>query len=285
MQGKTVVITGATSGIGEVAAGALARQGARVVFVARDPARAEATLASLSRANARASHDFVLADLSTLAAQKAAGASLAAKAGRIDVLINNAGAIFDHRQVTADGLEKTFAVNHMAYFTISELARPHLADRARIINTASAAHTYGRLDFNDLQSQRRYSAMEAYGRSKLCNILFTCALSRRLAGTGVSVNCFHPGAVASRFGHNTRGVISAVLLFLQRFMLSPEQGADTLIWLASAREVEGRTGGYWVKRRLTQPSKAARDLEAVEHLWAESCRLAGWPDLVARELS
>src|SRR5579862_4547438 len=184
MQGKTVVITGATSGIGAVAALALAKQGARIVFTARDPAKAHATLASLKAAGP-AAHDWVLADLTTLAGMKAAGAALAAKAGRIDVLANNAGAIFDHREVTADGLEMTFAVNHMAYFVITEVLRPNLGPRARIVSTASGAHSFARLDFDDLQSQKRYSAMTAYGNSKLCNIMWTGELSRRLASTGV----------------------------------------------------------------------------------------------------
>jgi NAD(P)-dependent dehydrogenase (short-subunit alcohol dehydrogenase family) len=280
MQGKTVVITGATSGIGQVAAEELARQGARIVFTARDAAKAGATLARLKGVGADAQHDWVLGDLATLAGMKAAGAALAAKAGRIDVLVNNAGAIFDHREITADGLEKTFAVNHMAYFVITEVLRPNLGPKARIVSTASVAHNFARLDFDDLQSQKRYSAMTAYGTSKLCNILWTCALSRRLASTGITANCFHPGGVNTNFGHNTKGLLSSLMRFGQRFALTPEQGADTLVWLASAREIEGRTGGYWAKRKLVQPSTAARDPDNVARLWAESARIAGWPQLV-----
>lgn len=182
---------------------------------------------------------------------------------------------------TVDGLEKTFSVNHMAYFVITQTVRPNLHGRARIISTASDAHRFGRLDFGDLQSERRYSALEAYGRSKLCNIAWTFALSRRLAASGITANCFHPGGVNTRFGANTRGLQSTLLRFVQRFMLTAEQGADTLIWLATAREAEGRTGGYWVKRRLNQPSAQARDPEVVAHLWAESARIAGWPELAA----
>ena len=278
MQGKTVVITGATSGIGAVAALTLAKKGARIVFTARDPAKAHATLASLKAAGP-APHDWVLANLATLAGMKAAGAALAAKAGQIDVLANNAGAIFDHREVTADGLEMTFAVNHMAYFVITEVLRPNLGPRARIVSTASGAHNFARLDFDDLQSEKRYSEMTAYGNSKLCNIMWTGELSRRLASTGVTANCFHPGAVNTAFGHNTRGLLNAAMLFAQRFMLTPEQGADTLVWLASAKEIEGRTGGYWTKRKLTQPSAAARDPTNVARLWAESAKIAGWPQL------
>jgi NAD(P)-dependent dehydrogenase (short-subunit alcohol dehydrogenase family) len=175
----------------------------------------------------------------------------------------------------------TFAVNHMAYFVITEVLRPNLGPRARIVSTASSAHSFARLNFDDLQSAKRYSAMTAYGNSKLCNILWTCELSHRLADTGITVNCFHPGPVNTAFGHNTKGLLSAAMLFAQRFMLTPEQGADTLVWLASAREVEGRTGGYWAKRKLTQPSAAARDPDNVRRLWVESAKIAGWPQLAS----
>jgi len=281
MQGKTVVITGATSGIGQYAAEALAALGARIVFTARNASKASAVLARLEGVGPSAQHDWVLADLTTLAAMKAAGAALAAKAGRVDVLVNNAGAIFDHREVTADGLEMTFAVNHMAYFVITEVLRPNLGPRARIVSTASGAHAFGRLDFTDLQSERRYSGMTVYGTSKLCNILWTCALSRRLASTGVTANCFHPGGVNTGFADNTSGFLKAAMGLAKPFMLTPQKGADTLVWLASAPEIEGRTGGYWAKRKLVQPSAAARDPDNVARLWAESARIAGWPQLAS----
>jgi NAD(P)-dependent dehydrogenase (short-subunit alcohol dehydrogenase family) len=206
---------------------------------------------------------------------RSAGAELAAKAPRIDVLINNAGAIFDHRQVTADGLEMTFAVDHMAYFVITELLRPQLAADARIVSTASGAHAWGRLDFDDLQSARSYSAMRAYGTAKLCNILWTRELARRLEGGGVTANCVHPGGVATGFGSNTRGFLTSLFSLARPLMLTPAQGADTLIWLASAPDVAGRTGGYWTRRRLTQPSAAGRDDAAAARLWTESARIAG----------
>lgn len=277
MQGKTVVITGATSGIGLVAAETLARAGARIVFVARDAAKAADLRARLLRANPDAAHDFILADLTALAAMKAAGEAVLVKARRIDVLINNAGAIFDHREVTVDGLEKTFAVNHMAYFVITEILRPGLADNARVVSTASTAHTFGRLDFADLQSARAYSAFGAYGLSKLCNVLWTRELARRLEGSGVTANCIHPGGVNTGFGDNMQGWMKPLWGLIKPFMLTPAQGADTLIWLASSDEAAGRTGGYWVKRRLVQPSAQARDGEAGRRLWAESARIAGVP--------
>ena len=277
MHGKTVVITGATSGIGQVAAEALARQGARVVFTARDATRGRAMLDRLVRANPDAAHDWVQADLATIAAMNAAADALARKLARIDVLINNAGAIFERREVTADGLEKTFAVNHMAYFVVTARLRPRLAADARIVSTASAAHAYGVLDFDDLQSDRRYSGWGAYGRSKLCNILWTRELARRLAGAEVTANCVHPGAVRTGFGGNNGGLVKTLFGLARPFMLTPAQGADTLIYLASSPEVAGQTGGYWSHRRPMQPSAAARDADAASRLWEVSARLAGVP--------
>jgi NAD(P)-dependent dehydrogenase (short-subunit alcohol dehydrogenase family) len=277
MRGKTVVITGATSGIGLAAAETLAREGARVVFTARDPAKAREILGRLAAANPNAEPDWVQADLTTIAAMKAAGAALASRAPGIDVLINNAGALFDHREVTADGLEKTFAVNHMAYFVVTASLRAALSPGARIVSTASIAHSFARLDFDDLQSARRYSAFGAYGLSKLCNILWTQELSRRLEGTGITATCFHPGGVNTNFAGDARGLIGAVMGLGKRFMLTPAQGADTLIFLASSPDVAGRTGGYWTKRRLVQPSAAARDPLAARRLWEISAQLSGYP--------
>jgi NAD(P)-dependent dehydrogenase (short-subunit alcohol dehydrogenase family) len=277
LSGKTVIITGATSGIGASAAEALAAQGARVIFTARDAAKAAATLSALTRANPGAAHDFVIADLTTLAHMKTAAEALAAKAGTVDVLINNAGAIFSRRRLTADGLEMTFAVNHMAYFVITEILRPHLAPGARIVSTASVAHQSARLDFDDLTLEKvspGLFAMVAYGNSKLCNILWTRELAKRLAGTGITANCVHPGGVNTGFGDNLKGLLKAVFGFAKRFMLTPAQGADTLIWLASSPEVAGQTGGYWSKRKRLTPSAAARDDAAAVRLWELSAGLA-----------
>jgi NAD(P)-dependent dehydrogenase (short-subunit alcohol dehydrogenase family) len=275
MRGKTVVITGATSGIGAAAALDLARMGARIVFTARDAERGRATLAGLTRANPDVAHDLVLADLTTLAGMAAAADGVLAKARRIDVLANNAGAIFQSRELTSDGLEKTFAVNHMSYFVMTRRLRGALAPDARIVSTASVAHTAGRLDLDDLSLERGYSVFGAYGRSKLCNILFTRELARRLAATGITANCFHPGGVNTGFGDNMHGLAKAAFGLVKRFMLTPEQGADTLVWLASSAEAEGLSGGYYVKRKLTQPSLAARDDVLGARLWDVSERLAG----------
>ena len=200
MTGKTVVITGATSGIGEVAAIRLAEQGARIVAVARDRDRAEATLVQLRQANPAADHLAHIADLSRLSEMKRAAREIAETEPNIDVLIDNAGAIFDKRQVTEDGLEMTFALNHMAYFVLTNMLLGHLKAGARMVVTASGAHRGAVLAFDDLQSGKHYSGFAVYSKSKLCNILFTRELARRLKGTGVTANALHPGFVATRFG-------------------------------------------------------------------------------------
>jgi NAD(P)-dependent dehydrogenase (short-subunit alcohol dehydrogenase family) len=271
MQGKTVVATGATSGIGEVAALALARMGARIVFVARDEKRAEAILNRLETQAPRLGHSVHLADLSSMAETRRVGQAIARAEARIDVLVNNAGAVFSQRRVTPEGLELTFALNHMAYFVLTAELRDRLAASApaRVVSTSSMAHQ-GALDFSDLQSARGYNGWKAYGRSKLANILFTRELARRLEGTGVTANCLHPGVVATRFGDASGGWTSRFMPLVRMFAVSPEQGADTIIHLASSSEVEGVTGQYFVKRKIAQPSAAARDDAAAKQLWEAS---------------
>jgi NAD(P)-dependent dehydrogenase (short-subunit alcohol dehydrogenase family) len=271
---KTVVVTGATSGIGQVAALELARMGARVVFTARDTARGADMLAKLRAANPAATPALVVGDLSLIAGMKATAEAIKAQAPSIDVLINNAGAFFDHREVTADGLERTFALNHMAYFVVTEALRPALAADARIVSTSSSGHSFGRLNFADLQSADGYRGMTAYANSKLCNVLWTRELARRLAGTGVTANCLHPGVVSTGFGAASKGFMGAFLHLARPFMLTPEKGADTIVWLASSPEVAGQTGGYWIKRKRVEPSAAARDDAAAKRLWDESAKIA-----------
>jgi NAD(P)-dependent dehydrogenase (short-subunit alcohol dehydrogenase family) len=276
MQGKVVVMTGATSGIGEAAAQRLAQQGARIVFVARDAVRAEATLAKLRKAGPGAAHRAHLADLSLMADTHRVGAEIAAAEPRIDVLLNNAGAVFGRRIVTSEGLEMTFALNHMAYFVLTKalLARLIGSAPARIVSTASAVHQGARLDFDDLQSAKSFSAMGAYGRSKLCNILFTRELARRLAGTGVTANCLHPGVVATRFGDNAGGLLGLMMPLVKRLSISPERGAETIVYLAASPDVEGMSGLYFAKCAPVTPSKAAQDAAAAARLWEASERLA-----------
>ena len=276
MQGKTVVVTGGTSGIGEVAARKLAEMGARIVLIARDKSRAEATLARLRKRGPGLAHCVHLADLTQLAEMKRVAGQIAAEEPRIDVLINNAGALFGSRRLTPDGLERTFALNHMAYFVITKLLRERIVPSApaRIVSTASGAHEGEVLDLDDLQSERGYSARKAYSRSKLCNILFTRELARRLKNTGVTANCLHPGFVATRFGDQSGGMISNFVRLAKFFAISPEEGAETIVYLASSPEVAGVTGQYFYKCRAIQPSLAARDDRAALLLWERSAALA-----------
>jgi NAD(P)-dependent dehydrogenase (short-subunit alcohol dehydrogenase family) len=277
MRDKVVVITGATSGIGEVAADRLAQKGARIVFVARDGARGEEMRKHLRAIAGHDEHAVHYADLSRLSDMMRVGKEIADSEPQIDVLINNAGAMFTHRQVTEDGLERTFALNHMSYFVLTNLLLDRLKTTpgARIVSTASDAHKGARLNFDDLQSAHGYSGFAVYGRSKLMNILFTRELGRRLAGTGVTANCLHPGFVATRFGDQSGGLMSFGIRLFKNFALTPELGAETIIYLASSPEVEGRSGGYYHKCRIEAPSRAAQNDADAKRLWDESSKIAG----------
>jgi NAD(P)-dependent dehydrogenase (short-subunit alcohol dehydrogenase family) len=249
------------------------------VLVARDRERAAATLAKLKQAGPGAAHSAHFADLSLLAEMKRVGQDIAAAEPRIDVLINNAGSMFLTRQLTADGLERTFAINHMAYFVLTHALRDRLVASApaRIVNTASRAHQKQSLDFDDLQFARGFTTWHAYGRSKLANILFTRELARRLAGTGVTANCIHPGRVKTGLGQRGGGVFAvAVRTFFVLFGGPPEPGAETIVHVASSPDVAGVTGAYFVPvGKQAEPSPAARDDLAARRLWEESERLAG----------
>ncbi len=277
MQGKTVVITGATSGVGEVAACKLAEQGARIILIARDHARGEQTLRRLELAAPGRGHVIHYANLSRLAEMKRVSEEITAGEARIDVLINNAGAIFGTRQVTGDALELTFATNHMAYFVVTNLLLERLkaTPGARIVSTSSDAHRRAKLDFDDFQLEKGYSARGMYGRTKLMNILFTRELSRRLAGTGVTANCLHPGFVATRFGDASGGLMPLALRVAKKFALTPEEGADTIIYLASSPEVEGVSGKYFHKCKQVLPTAEARHDANARRLWDISAELSG----------
>jgi len=272
MRGKTVVMTGATSGIGEVAALRLAGMGARLVIVARDRARGRATLAKLDAAAPGLGHAAHYADLSRLAEIKRLGAEIAAAEPRIDVLVNNAGAIFARRAVTADGLERTFALNHMSYFVLTAALTDRLVASApaRIVNTASNAHRNGRLDFADLQLAKSYSPSVAYGTSKLANILFTRELARRLAPHRVTANSFTPGFVATRFGNQAGGLVAPYIRIAKLFARSEEEGAETLIWLASAPEAASITGEFYYRGKPGTLTADAQDDTLARRLWDAS---------------
>lgn len=276
MQGKTVVVTGATAGIGEVAALELARMGARVVFVARNPLKADALLARLSAANEKAKHAFYLADLSRLSEMKRVAGEIAAKEGTIDVLINNAGAIFAKRETTADGLEMTFATNHLAYFVVTNLLLASLAKDGRIVSTASNAHKSGKIDWDDLQSAKNYSSFRVYGTSKLENILFTRELARRLADTSVTANCLHPGFVATNFGDNNGGVLGfGIAIAKKAGAIAPEEGAKTIVHLAASPDLAGKSGGYYYKCKPDTPTADAQNDDDAKRLWDITAKIAG----------
>jgi NAD(P)-dependent dehydrogenase (short-subunit alcohol dehydrogenase family) len=286
MKGKVVVITGGTSGIGEVAAETLAQMGARIILVARNKSRADATIVRLRRSGPGVAHSVYFADLSRLAEMKRLAAEIADREPRVDILINNAGALFGTRRLTEDGLEYTFAVNHMSYFVVTKGLRDRLlaSGGARIINTASAAHQRATLDFDDLQSTKNFRAMTAYGRSKLCNILFTRQLARSLQGTDVTANCLHPGFVATRFADESGGLISRFAWLAKFFAISPAEGAQTIIYLASSPEVANVTGQYFYKCRPTTPSAPALDDRAALALWERSAALTDMNESDRRRL-
>lgn len=273
MRGKVIVITGGTSGIGQAAAEKLAGMGARMVVVARDPTRGEATLERLKAVNPGPAHRVYYADLSLIVETRRVAREIAAAETRIDVLANNAGAIHPQRVVTREGLEQTFAVNHMSYFIMTEELRSRLAPDARIVNTASEAHRTGRFDPGNLQSEAGYGSFRTYSMTKLLNILFTRELARRLRDTEITVNCLHPGVVASRLFDNATGVLGIVYRLATLFMISSQKGAETLIYLASSAEVEGISGEYFSKCRIRTPTPGARDDAAARNLWSESARL------------
>lgn len=289
LNGKVVVVTGATSGIGQAAAEKLASMGARIVQVARNPVRGAAAIERLNKINPAVHHTVHYADLSSIAEMKRVGAEIGAGEPHIDVLINNAGAMFNSRQLTVDGLERTFAVNHVAYFVLTNCLLDSLIASApsRVINTSSGAHVAADLDFEDLQSARAYKGnfaetlryggpgFKVYGRSKLCNILFTRELARRLAGAGVTVNCFHPGFVRTRFGDEAGGFLGVGIGFWKRFARPAEKGAETLIYLAASPDVVCSTGDYFHDLKPIQPSPAAMNNEAAQRLWAETEKLVG----------
>jgi NAD(P)-dependent dehydrogenase (short-subunit alcohol dehydrogenase family) len=275
MQGKTIVITGATSGIGEVAAIRLAEQGARIVHVARDARRAEATQVALRKANPGANHVAHLADLSLLSEMKRVAGEIAAAEPRIDVLIDNAGALFNSRRETADGLEMTFALNHMGYFVITNLLLPNIVNGGRIVAVASGAHRAAKLDLDDLQLRNGFGGWRAYANSKLCNILFTRALARRTQ-RGITANCLHPGFVATRFADQSGGWTQRLAGFAKRLSaITPEEGAKTIIYLASSPEVAGVSGKYFYKCMPETPTKAGQNDDDAERLWRISEEIAG----------
>ncbi len=276
MTGKHVVVTGGNSGIGKATASALARAGAEVVITARDEQRGRKALRDIRDESGSDRVELVIFDLGDLASIRSGTERILQLLPSIEVLVNNAGLVLSRRSETVDGFEATFGINHLGPFYLTQLLTDRLVASApaRVVNVSSSAHSSARggLDFDDLQSNRGYQGMQVYGRSKLANILFTTELARRLAGTGVTANALHPGVVATGYARDgdTSGILAFGVQVIRPFVLSPEKGARTSVYLASSPEVAEVSGKYFVKCRERSPSAAARDPEAARRLWEVS---------------
>lgn len=273
---RTIVITGASDGIGLECASQLAPTGDHLVLVGRNPEKLAAAVARIGHESPQTQVDSFVCDFANLADVRRLAGELLDAYPRIDVLVNNAGTVYEKRTRTIDGYEATFAVNHLAGFLLTELLLDRIVASApaRIVNTASVGHYRGTMDFDDLGFERGYQIMRAYSRSKLANVLYTRDLAVRLAKAGVTVNCLHPGAVATNIWAGAPAFVRPVLSLAKRFfMISPAQGGATLTYLATNDEVAGRTGGYYEKNKLKEPSDLARDDEIAAKLVAVSREL------------
>ena len=273
MNGKQILITGATNGIGLAAAEALVALGANVAIVGRSETATRIATARIKAARKRgATVDVFMADLASQAAVRKLAGEVLARYPRLDVLINNAGAMYARRQATEDGIELTWAVNHLAPFLLTTLLLDRLKESApaRIVTTASAAHQGARIPFEDLNAERSYRSFERYGQTKLANILFTRELARRLEGTGVSATCFHPGLVATGFNRNNGLLMDLGMTMLKPVARSPEKGAETLVWLATSPEAATVNGGYYFDKGHVLPSAEAQNMDTARRLWEVS---------------
>jgi NAD(P)-dependent dehydrogenase (short-subunit alcohol dehydrogenase family) len=275
MHGKTVLITGANQGIGKASAIELARQGARVVLVSRNEAKGLAALEEVKAQAKGAPPELLVADLASLASVRRLAGEFMAKHDRLDVLLNNAGLLVPSRRVTVDGIEETFAVNHLAPFVLTSelLGLLKASGPSRIVNVSSEAHRRATMNWDDLEFRKGYGGIKVYSQSKLANVLFTYELARRLTGTGVTANCLHPGVIASGFGQTYKGVFSVLLKVAKPFLLTPEQGSRTSVYLASSAEVEGVSGKYFDKCKAVSSNKVSYDEASWSRLWEISLGL------------
>ena len=277
MQGKHILITGATSGIGLAAAQALAALGANVAIVGRNETRTRVAAAAIGAAAKAATVTTFVADLSSQADVRKLAAEVLARCPRLDVLVNNAGAMYGARQLSQDGIELTWAVNHLAPFLLTRLLLDRLkaSAPARIVTTASGAHQGARIRFDDVNAERGYRSFGRYGETKLANILFTAELARRLEGTGVTANCYHPGLVATGFNRGNGLLADIGMTALNLMARTPAVGADTLVWLATFADAANMSGRYFFDRQQRQPSQDAQDMQAARRLWELSERQCG----------
>ncbi len=280
MKGKVVIVTGANTGIGKAAAAKLAEMGAHIIMVARDERRGQVAQQEIKTASGSTRVDLLIADLSSQQSIRQLATSIQHGYEHIDVLLNNAGGVFGERRLTVDGLEYTFALNHLGYFLLTHLLLDLLKKSApaRIINVSSGAHTGGHMQFDDLQGAQKYSPFGAYSQSKLANVLFTYELARRLEGTGITVNCLHPGFVNTRFGRDgdLSGPLAKLLPLIAPLMgRTPERGADTAVYLASDPQFERVTGKYFDTRKDTRSSRESYDTATAQRLWTVSEEMTG----------
>ena len=278
MTGKTVLITGGTGGIGKAAAIGLASMGARVGITGRDSARAQAAAAGIARESGNSAVDVFVADMSSQAEVRRLADEVLAAYPRLDVLLNNVGGFWNHRHVTADGLEHTFALNHLAPFLLTNLLLERLTASApaRVVTVSSGAQSMGRIDFDDLMGERKYSGSRAYDQSKLANVMFTYELAKRLEGTGVTATALHPGLTSTAFSAEDPA-LGWLVTILRPFMKSPTRGAETPIYLASSAEAEGISGQYFANRKAKKSHKSSYDSATTARLWQVSADLVGFP--------
>lgn len=280
---KICLVTGATAGIGKVTAKSLAEQGAKVILVSRNKEKCAATVSEIKQETANANIDFIASDLSSQKEIHNLAEEFKKKYSQLDILVNNAGAFFTKRETSIDGIEMTLALNHLNYFLLTNLLIESLqkSPNARVVNVSSMAHESGKINFEDLQSQKKYSAWGAYCQSKLANVLFTYELARRLSGTKITTNALHPGVVGTNFGSNNSGLMAIfVRLYLKLFSVSEAEGAQTSIYLATSPEVENVTGKYFNKKRERISASASFDQDVAKKLWQKSLELTKLPNSI-----
>ncbi len=281
MQGKVCLVTGATSGIGFAAARQLASRGATVYLVGRDEEKARSATQAIIEASGNSQVDYFIGDFSSLASIRSLGNAICNALPVIDVLLNNAGVVNQTRQLSEDGFEQMFAVNHLGYFLLTNLLLDKIkaAQAGRIVNVASGAHKFCKtgINFDDIHFVEEFSSMKVYGHSKLANILFTQELARRLSDCDVTVNCLHPGGVASNLGKNNGALGKLLMGALKPFFRSIDKGAETAIYLACAEDVADKSGGYYYNCKPIPPAKWALDTEAASRLWQISSDMVNSP--------